>query len=233
MKRHLRFLPLFGIVFLLAASLTAAQDAKKDKKDDTKKDETKKDDAKKDKKEDKAGKPAVDYYPLAVGNEWKYRVEVGGNSAQAVSKIAKIETIDGVAMARLEATVNGNIVATEHLRATDKGVYRHRNNGQEITPPIMLLKYPAKAGDKWEGDITVGKEKGKYSCESKEENIEVTAGKYKAVKVTIRLESKGQNVTTAYWFVKDVGFVRQTVEAGDLNINMELEKFEPGKDAPK
>jgi len=49
----------------------------------------------------------------------------------------------------------------------------------------------------------------------------------------MRLESKGQNVTATYWFVKDVGIVKQTVDAPGLSILMELEKFEPAKNAPK
>jgi hypothetical protein len=215
MKWHLRLLPIYGIAFLMAASLAAAKPAKKDDKGD------------------KAAEPG-DYYPLQVGNKWEYRVEVAGNSAKAVSSITKMETLDGKEpLARLEAKVNDNVVATEHLRVTAEGVFRYRNNNQDISPPIRLLKYPAKSGDKWSGDITVGKEKGNYSCEAKEENVEVAAGKFKALKVTVTLESKGQKVATSYWFVKDVGFVKQTVEAGDLNIKMELEKFELAKDAPK
>ena len=152
MKWHLRLLPIYSIALLLAASFAVAQP-------------------------DKKAEPQ-NYYPLQVGNKWEYRVEVAGNSAKAVSSITKMETLEGKEpLARLEAKVNDNVVATEHLRATADGVFRHRNNNQEINPPICLLKYPAKAGDKWSGDITVGKEKGKYDCETKEENVEVPAGK--------------------------------------------------------
>jgi hypothetical protein len=218
MKWHLRLLSLCVLAFLAA---TMAADAKPAKKDG------KKEDAKTE------ASASTNFYPLNVGNTWNYRVEVGGNSAQAVSRIAKVETIDGVQLHRLEATVNNNIVATEHLRATKDGVYRYRNNGQEINPPLRLLKYPVKSGETWEGDITVGKEKGKYSCTSKEENVEVTAGKYKAMRVTITLDSKMQKVTTSYWFVQNIGFVKQTVEAGDLNITMELEKFDIRQTEPE
>jgi hypothetical protein len=214
MKWHLRLLPIFSIAFLMAASLAGAKPVKKDDK------------------KDGAAEPA-NYYPLQVGNKWEYKVEAGGSSAQAVSRIAKIEMIDGVSLARLEATVNGNPVANEHLRSDDKGVFRYRNNGKEINPPVCLLRYPVKSGDRWDGEIIVEKEKGKYLCESREENVEVPAGKFKAMKVTVTLEAKGQKVTTAYWFVKDIGFVKQTVEAGDLIINMDLEKYELVKDEQK
>jgi hypothetical protein len=136
-------------------------------------------------------------------------------------------------LARLEASVNGNVVAKEHLLQNDQGIFRYRNNDLDISPPICLLKYPIKDKAKWDGDIKVGNDKGKYFCETKEETIETPAGKYKAVKVSLRLESKGQNVTTAYWFVKDVGIAKQTVDAAGLSLLMELEKFEPAKDAPK
>src|SRR5215475_9212050 len=112
MKWHLRFLPICSIAFLLAALCVEAKPAGKDGKDS---------------KETKSEPPAS-YYPLQVGNQWHYRVEVGGNSGQAVSRIAKMEVIDGVSLARLEATVNGNPVASEHLRETKDGVFRYRNN---------------------------------------------------------------------------------------------------------
>ena len=66
-------------------------------------------------------------------------------------------------------------------------------------------------------------------CEATEEAIEVAAGKFKTMRVSVRLESGGKTFNTSYWFVKNVGFVRQTVDAGNLSIVMELEKFEPAK----
>src|SRR5579862_394263 len=126
MPTHLRQL-LIGILFLAAASLSSAlpPDRKEigDKKDAT-----------------------PNYYPLQVGNKWHYRVEVGGNTVNVVSTIAKIETIDGVPLARLESETNGKTGATEHLRQTKDGVFRDCFNGQEATPPFCLLKYPLKSG---------------------------------------------------------------------------------------
>lgn len=173
------------------------------------------------------------YYPLQVGNEWRFKVAVGDKSATAISRIVKIDTINGLALARLEATVNDQIIATEHLRQTPEGIFRHRNQGQEITPPICLLKFPAKPGAKWSADITVGKDTGKYHCETKEETVKVPAGEFKTLRVTIRLESQGKAVNTSYWFVPEVGFVRQTVEAEQLSIVMELEKYTLAKDPKK
>lgn len=209
MRWHLRLTPVYGILIFLAAAFADAQEKQEDL-------------------------VTANYYPLQVGNQWRFKVTVGENSANAISRIAKLENIDGQDLARLEALVNGNVVATEHLRQTDKGIFRYRNNSADITPPICLLKYPIKNKEKWDGDIKVGNDKGKYFCEAKEDTIDVPAGKFETIRVTIRLEGKGpQNVNTSYWFVKDVGIVRQTVDAAGLSIVMELEKFEKAKEAPK
>src|SRR5688572_21641812 len=103
---------------------------------------------------------AGNYYPLQAGNEWHFKVTVGDKTSTAFTRITKIEKFDDVPLARLEAMVNDKVVGVEHLRQTDEGIFRYRNNDQEITPPICLLKYPTKSGAKWNGPITVGKETG-------------------------------------------------------------------------
>ena len=211
MNRHLRHFFTLGVCLALAASVADAQDVKK---------------------KDKGEKPATtagNYYPLDVGNRWTFRVEAGGNAATAISTITKIEKVDGKALSKLEATLNGKVVATEHLVATPEGIYRNRNNDMAIDPPLLLLKYPAKAGDEWKGVLNVGTEKGNYVCKTAEEMVTVPAGKFKTLRVSITLEVAGQTVKTSYWFAKDTGFVKQTVDAGGLNVLMELEKFERAK----
>lgn len=175
-------------------------------------------------------KKAPNYYPLELGNQWTFHVEAGGNTAKAVARVAKIEKINGVSLAFLEASVNGKVVANEDLRQTADGIFRYRNNRQDITPPVCLLKYPARSGEKWSGDLTVGTDKGKYHAEAIEEAIEVKAGKFKAMRVTLKVESPREGtVTTSYWWVPNIGFVRQTVDTPRLNVIMELETFAPGK----
>jgi hypothetical protein len=50
------------------------------------------------------------------------------------------------------------------------------------------------------------------------------------MRVSVKVESPKQGVvTTTYWFVPDIGFVRQTVDTGRLNVVMELEKFQTAK----
>src|SRR5437764_1176475 len=127
MKRTLRSIAAVG-VWLTIAALTTAQDAGKQDPPA------------------KGGRGTPNYYPMQVGNEWHYKLSVGGNETDLMTTIAKTETIDKVPLALLEGYVKDKLIATEHLLQDEKGVYRYRNNGQIVTPPLMLLKYPIKFG---------------------------------------------------------------------------------------
>lgn len=164
------------------------------------------------------------YYPVEVGNTWTYKVTANGNEATITTTIAKHEIIDGVKLSRLECE---GIAVTEHLIQTDKGVFRHRLNGGEIDPPFNLLPYPAKVGSKWKGNFIAMNEKGDFKGEIlAEETIDVPAGKFKTVRIRIVLNQNDKNISTEYWFAKDVGFVKQRMVIGeDLTIVLELEKY--------
>src|SRR5215211_8271492 len=70
---------------------------------------------------------------------------------------------------------------SEHLSSTAKGLFRHRYNGSEISPPVRLLSFPIRIGETWESEHTCGGQKfkvhGRVGCEE----VEVPAGKFKAI----------------------------------------------------
>lgn len=204
MRRHLYLV--FGVSFFLAATDSRAGDQK-----------------------------TPDYYPLQVGNQWNYKLDVNGKDAAMITRIAKVETINEKAYARLEAEVGGQVKATEHLRITDKGLVRLKTNDFEADPPLLLIKKGAKAGDKWGGKFTVldkgEKKEAKYEAVAGDEMVKVPAGRFKTLRVAIRLEENGMVVNTTYWFAPNVGFVKQTVEAPGLTITIELEKYKLKKKA--
>ncbi len=201
MKRTAGILFSVAIAFVSGASLTAANDEAK-----------------------------PDYYPLKVGTKWHYEVTANGEKKNVTNAIAKIETIDGKSLSRLETTIMDQVKATEHLTVTDKGVFRNRINETEISPPVCLLKFPVKDGESWESEVKIGTEKVTFKAKAgKEEDVTVPAGKYKAVTSELEVMAGNVNVKTRYWFAKDVGVVKQTMEINGMNVDMELAKFEKGK----
>ncbi len=174
------------------------------------------------------------YYPLKAGNKWTYQIDsdaVAKGSAKLSNQIAKMEKIDGVSLFRLETTAKEKVVASEHLSITDKGVFRNRYNGIEVSPPICMLKLPIKKGSTWKTESKVGDEKLSVSCKSDEDEIEVPAGKFKTVKVVMDAEVVGAGiiVSNTYWFAQGVGIVKQHVNINSMQFTLLLEKFEEGK----
>jgi hypothetical protein len=67
-----------------------------------------------------------------------------------------------------------------------------------------------------------------------EEDVEVPAGKYKAVKVHVKIESGTRHSAEGTeWYAKNVGIVKSeiTIKAGgeDFTMIAELKKFDAGK----
>jgi hypothetical protein len=170
-----------------------------------------------------------EYLPLKEGLKWHYQVEANGQKLQLVTQVAKIEAINGQSLARLETVSGGTVAASEHLSVTAKGIFRHRYNGVEISPPVCLLKFPVKNGASWESENKVGEQSAKMVCRVSSEEVEVPAGKFKTVSVQVVADAAGMKITTTYWFAAGVGIVKQTAEIAGQQIEMKLEKFERGK----
>jgi hypothetical protein len=174
------------------------------------------------------------YYPLKVGNKWTYQIEsdaVPKGSSKLIHQIAKIDKKAGVSLAQLEIVARDKVTASEHLSITDKGIFRNNYNGEEITPPTCILKFPIKKNNTWKTESMGGKEKLNVTCKSDEEEIEVPAGKFKTVKVVSDAEVVGAGiiVSTTYWFAQGVGVVKQHVNINSMQFTLLLEKFEEGK----
>jgi hypothetical protein len=172
-----------------------------------------------------------DYYPLKAGAKWTYEVDAGdGQKTRVTNQLAKIETIDGKELARLETTIGGTVAATEHLSSSPNGVFRHRYNGVEVTPALCILRYPFKEGESWEGEPMIGPQKVKVTIKSlRREELTVPAGKYKAVSVSVETNVNGVRIYATSWYAPDIGVVRQVTDIGQKKIKLELVKFEPGK----
>lgn len=171
-----------------------------------------------------------DYYPLKPGTKWFYQVSAAGQVVKASNEIEKTEVIGGETLALQKTIVNGQVTATEHLTSDRRGVVRHRFNGMEIKPALVLLKSGFKPGDTWQIDHQAGADQVKGTAKVGEfTEVQVMAGKYKAIPVTLSSVVKGQNITTTYWFAAGVGIVKQTATIGAVNVSMELEKIEMPK----
>src|SRR5205085_11560014 len=119
-------------------------------------------------------------YPIDVGNRWEYDFSVNGAASanKLVMRIGRLETDTTLPLSVLETEVDGKIVATEHLRQTEQGVFRFRADNQVHSPPLLIARTPLKGGDKWGGTFTVGNKKKTCAAETSDEVVDVPAAKF-------------------------------------------------------
>jgi hypothetical protein len=168
------------------------------------------------------------YFPLAVGSVWTYKC--GENHFQL--KVVKFEKVGAINCARVELFVNDKSQAAEHIAVTKDGVMRFSFDGKKADPPIRFLELPVKAGKTWKVESKVDGQPLKGSFTSGEEpNVKVPAKTYeKTVTVTgTDLEANGVKLGLKYYFVENVGMVKQVIDIAGQKIVIELEKYEPGK----
>ena len=167
-----------------------------------------------------------DYYPLLPGTEWEYRV---GESAVTV-KVKDYTEKAGVRTGILASEVNGAEVATEAIRVDETGVYRTHINGIKIEPAVLILKFGIQKETEWASKCQVGEHKVDFLFKLDGlEEIEVPAGKYKAVKVIGSGNIAGTETQTEFYFAEGIGIVRLTYSIGGQRTSLNLKKYTAGK----
>lgn len=172
--------------------------------------------------------PTSTWYPLGVGATWTYRA--GDNRFQM--KVTEVKTVDGKPRARLDLLVGGKSLSFEQVGITKEGVVRYTFEGKEAKPPIEFLRLPPTPGASWKVESRVEGQlmKGEFKV-GKSETITVPAGKYTVVPVVGNdIEANGVRIGLTYYFSERIGMVKQVIEMAGQKINIELEKYEPGKE---
>lgn len=164
--------------------------------------------------------PPPDYFPLRVGDFWKYRATTAdGKQSEFTMKVLSTEKEGESSLYLLE------IMSTQPVHVwyskpagwvlEHRHAYPQSNQKGEFQPVKQYLKNPLKAGDSWQW-------KGKQpmlTTENEEANqvtgpelIEVPAGKFQAMKVVTKLNQGGMPVTKTYWYANWVGLVKSITE---------------------
>ncbi len=165
------------------------------------------------------------YYPSKVGTTWTYEL----NDKELVSKITAHEEMHDILCIKVESTVAGKTVATEHISIAAEGVSRVAFGSNHPDKPLLFLKLPVKIGERWKVDVKVGLETVVGEFTTSEEKVKVPSGTYDAIKVDGEFQLNGVDTQFTYWFAKDVGVVKQYIKMPTAEITSELKKFDPGK----
>src|SRR6266446_4908343 len=92
------------------------------------------------------------YYPLKVGTTWTFR----GPGHQHIMRVARHEVIDGIPCAFVETLRDGEVIEENDVFANADGVFILVANGQKLSPPLPILKLPARRGKAWPVNFNKG-----------------------------------------------------------------------------
>lgn len=176
------------------------------------------------------GGPPPTFFPAQVGAKWVWTTEGGrGDPIETTDLVTKVERAAGetkVTVGRVGK--DGDVTWTAVTRESTKGLFRQSSGGLELDPPLPLLRFPVTAGDTWETPAVAatGEGKGRVTVVGVEE-VEVPAGKFKAVRVQVEKNPKGAPTqTSTQWWAEGVGLVKSLPPGGRVMV---LKSFSPGK----
>ena len=172
------------------------------------------------------------YFPTKVGTKRVYHVPASGSTyaydyTDTVSKVEKRGTGFRVTTGREVAA--GTLTTVTDVSA--KGVYLVEIAGKLHADPLPLLKLPAKAGDSWTAVLQIpaaGPATFIYTV-GKVEEVEVPAGKFKAIRVDERTDETNPPMLATRWYAPGVGLVKAITNPGKSETIQVLKSFTPGK----
>jgi hypothetical protein len=183
----------------------------------------------------KDGKPA--YCLTRVGDRCVYSITARGKTDETRHLVTAVEQADGAVLVSVGLEhEHGDPAPYLKLKLTDAGVYMVRESRDEFDPPVCLLKLPVKAGDSWSverpavGELAGSKRSYRTAGD---EDVEVPAGKFRAVRVEETTEwtghLKGLTTQTTTWYAPSVGRVKEVHKVGQSEMVTVLKSFVPAK----
>lgn len=183
--------------------------------------------------------PVRDYFPMRIGDSWKYRSTVS-DSEYTVKVLSAEKQADGTMRYLLEKLAGVKI--HNWYSKTNGWVLMHReaypeHEGLEIKyePGRQYLKNPLVAGAKWNwsGKSTTLNDTQESNQVIGPEMVEVPAGKFRAMKLISKVAEGAAVKTITYWYADGVGLVKYVTKAGETEYGFDLVDYSFKKTSPK
>ena len=184
------------------------------------------------------------YFPIGKGHKWVYKTDYD-DETDIIHEVTGSEKVDDVECFVLETRSENatekriRTIRKEWLAASEDGVKIHKilrgRSEMDVEKPILKLKSDLRKDVEWEGEAKASENPAKHHYRvDGEEAVEVPAGKFKAIKVAIKIESGDRHVAEGFeWYAKNVGLVKSEMtikfRGEGPTIVSELKEFKAGK----
>jgi hypothetical protein len=174
-------------------------------------------------------KPVL-YLSATVGDKRVLESSQNGKASEITEWVTAVETKGGMTVVSFSREEGGPPLY--QYGASADGMFRVSSAGLVYDPPYRLLKLPPKEGETWEAESLatpgIPARKFKYTT-GKEEEVEVPAGKFKAIRVEMENEINGAVLQTTYWHAPRAGMVKIVSYEKRGDRVQVLKSFTPGK----
>jgi hypothetical protein len=184
-------------------------------------------------------KRSADYFPLRVGDSWKYR-NTNSDSEYTLKVLSEEPQADGAI--RYQVELLAGVIVLKSFSKPDGWVLLHADRYLEhegleakYEPPKKYLPNPLKTGSKWywAGRDYTQTEVTETSEVTGFETVTVPAGKFRAMKVVSQVTGGAAVMTKTYWYADGVGLVKTTTVGGEIKYGSELIDYSFKKNAKK
>jgi hypothetical protein len=191
-----------------------------------------------------AGVVPETYFPIAKGHRWVYKNDYDEDTdvVHEVTGLEKVGEVDCFVLeyrTHNEALKRTRTLRKEWLAAGEGGLRVHQVlrglSTYPVEAPFFKMKDALKKDDEWTGATKGAANAPRYHSVAEEEaEVEVHAGRFKAWKVRVKVESGANHSAEGVeWYARGVGLVKfeTSIRAGAETFNMvsELKQFSAGK----
>ncbi len=184
------------------------------------------------------------WYPLAKGTAWVYQTDYDEDTdiiheVSGTEKVGETECFVVEHKSHNEKEKRTRNLRKEWLAAGEEGVMIHKvqrgSSELGVDKPFFKLKGDLRKGEEWEGEARTSGDPVKYHyLVEGEEDVQVPAGKYRAVKIRIKIGQGERHSAEGHeWYVKNVGLVKSEITlrfgAEGTTIVSELKEYRKAK----
>lgn len=175
------------------------------------------------------GTEAKLYFPTTVGAKRVMTFTSGKHTREDTETVSRVEVKDGVHRVTVDLHTDGHRTTPGYVyEVTADGLERRTSEEDKGNNPQPLLRLTVGVGETW-----VARPSGSRTyatlTRGKEEEVEVPAGKFTAIRVEVAVTRGDDTSQFTQWYAAGVGLVKEAAQRGELTITRELKEFIPGK----